>query len=162
MDIQRREKYLHVAFVWGLVFKAVFAVAEIVAGIGAFFVTEDLVTRMARALTREELSEDPGDPIANYVVKAAGQFSGSAAHFIGVYLASHGAIKLALIAALLMKKLWAYPVAIAVFAWFIAYQVYRYSTTHAASLILLTVVDVIVIALTWHEYRYMSRQRPAR
>ena len=157
MAEQRREKYLHLVFVWGLVFKGVFAAAEIVAGIESFLVSQAAIIRVARALTREELSEDPSDVVANYLVRAAEHFSGSAAHFVGVYLASHGAVKLGLIVALLMKKLWAYPIAIAVFGGFVAYQAYRYSTTHAASLILLTAVDVVVVVLTWREYRYMRR-----
>ena len=157
MDPRTRERDLHLLFVWGLVFKAVFAAAEIVAGIGTFFVSQALVLRVARAITREELTEDPRDLVANYLVKAAEHLSGSAAHFVGIYLASHGAIKLALIVALLMRRLWAYPIALVVFGGFIVYQAWRYTTTHAPSLILLTVVDLVVIALTWHEYRYMRR-----
>ena len=155
MTPRQREKYVHLAFVWSLVFKALFSVAEIMAGIGAFVVSHDTVMRVAQALTGEELGEDPSDLVANYLVKAAKHFSGSAAHFIGIYLASHGAVKLALIVALLMKKLWAYPIAIAVFGGFIVYQAYRYTTTHSPSLVLLTIVDLVVIVLTWHEYRYL-------
>lgn len=156
MDARRRERYLHLVFVWGLVFKGVFAAAEVVTGVGAFLVSQPLAMRIARALTREELSEDPHDLVANYLIRSAEHFSGSAAHFLGIYLASHGIVKLALILALLLKKLWAYPVALMVFGAFIVYQVYRYTTTHAPSLILLTAVDLAVIALTWHEYRYMT------
>lgn len=156
---EKRQKYLHEAFVWGLYFKGLFAAAEIVTGLGAFFVSQALIVRVARALTRDELSEDPSDLVANYLVKAADHFSASAAHFVGVYFASHGAAKLALIVALLMKKLWAYPIAIVVFAGFVIYQTYRYSRTHSATLILLTVVDLVVIALTWQEYRQMRIPR---
>ena len=155
INTEKRQKYLHEAFVWGLYFKGLFAAAEIVTGLGAFFVSQALIMRMARALTREELSEDPGDLVANYLIKAADHFSASAAHFVGLYFASHGAAKLALIVALLMKKMWAYPIAIVVFAVFVIYQTYRYSTTHSPTLIVLTVVDLIVIALTWQEYRQM-------
>jgi hypothetical protein len=37
--------------------------AEIAAGIGSFIVSQALVMRVARAMTREELSEDPGRPV---------------------------------------------------------------------------------------------------
>ena len=159
MDVQRREKYLHLFFVWSLIFKGLFAAAEIAAGVAAFMVSQAIVLRIARTITAEELSEDPGDPVANYLLSAAGHFSGSAAHFIAAYLASHGAVKLALIVALLQKRLWAYPVAIAVFGAFIMYQVYRYTVTHSLSLMLLTIVDLVVIILTWHEYRYIGARR---
>ena len=40
---------------------------------------------------------------------------------------------------------------------FIAYQVYRYSFTHSTWLIVLTALDVVVIALIHHEYRLRKR-----
>ena len=40
---------------------------------------------------------------------------------------------------------------------FIVYQLYRYVDTHAFDLVVLTVFDLIVIGLIWHEYRLMRR-----
>ena len=68
---------------------------------------------------------------------------------------SHGVIKLWLIIGLLRRKLWYYPLAIAVFGLFIVYQLYRYSFTNSVWLLVLSAVDAAVIALTWHEYRYL-------
>jgi uncharacterized membrane protein len=47
-----------------------------------------------------------------------------------------------------------------VFGAFIAYQLYRYSYTHEIALILLTVFDLFVIALAWHEYRLLRKHLP--
>ena len=149
------EKYVHLAFQVSLVLKAVFAVAEILAGIGAYFVTQQFLFRLVERITREELLEDPRDFVANYLFQSAQHFSVSTRHFTAVYLLSHGAIKLWLIVGLLRERLWYYPVAIAIFGLFIAYQLYRYSVTHSLWLLLITVVDVVVIVLTWHEYRYL-------
>jgi uncharacterized membrane protein len=66
---------------------------------------------------------------------------------------SHGIVKLFLVVGLLRNKLWAYPAAIVVFVLFIAYQLYRLSSAPSPLLVLLTVFDVVVIGLTWHEYR---------
>jgi uncharacterized membrane protein len=68
---------------------------------------------------------------------------------------SHGVVKLWLIIGLLRQKLWYYPLAAAVFGLFIVYQLYRYSFTNSLWLLVLSAVDVAVIALTWHEYRYL-------
>jgi uncharacterized membrane protein len=155
MDPAKHERYLHLVFVSGLVFKAIFAAAEIAAGIGSFFVSQPLLMRFADSLTREELMEDPRDVIATYLLNVAQHFSTSTSHFVGLYLTSHGAVKLALIVALLAKKVWAYPIGIFVFGAFVAYQIYRYSSTRSLSLIALTIVDLVVIWLTWHEYRFM-------
>ena len=65
-----------------------------------------------------------------------------------------------LVAGLLREKLWAYPASIAVFGLFIAYQLYRYSFTHDAALIALSIFDLFVIALAVHEYRLLSKHLP--
>lgn len=79
-----------------------------------------------------------------------------------MYLLSHGAVKVVLVIALLMNKLWAYPLMITVLATFIVYQVYRFSYSHSVSMILLTVFDVVVISLTWIEYQQQRSRRSAQ
>ena len=110
------------------------------------------------AITRHELSEDPKDLIANFLVRSAGHFSVSAKVFGSVYLFSHGIIKIALILSLWKRKLWSYQAAIVFFILFIIYQMYRYTHHHSAWLILLSILDVIVVMLTWLEYRNLKRQ----
>jgi uncharacterized membrane protein len=46
--------------------------------------------------------------------------------------------------------------AIVVFVLFIAYQLYRYALESSTTMIVLSVFDVIVIALTWLEYRRLQ------
>jgi uncharacterized membrane protein len=150
------EKKLHLAFEISLVLKAVFAAAEILAGIGAYFVTRQLLFGVAERITRAELLEDPRDLIANYVFHSAQHFSVNTRNFTAAYLLSHGVVKLWLIVGLLRERLWYYPIATAVFGLFIVYQMYRYSQTHSFWLLLITVVDAVVISLTWHEYRYLK------
>jgi uncharacterized membrane protein len=58
---------------------------------------------------------------------------------------------------LIRNKLWAYPASLLVLGLFSAYQLYRFSYTHSVGLIVLTVFDVIVMELIWHEYRLVSR-----
>jgi len=50
-----KEKTTHALFQLTLLCKAVFAVAEILAGIGAFFVTQQIVFRLVDRLTQLEL-----------------------------------------------------------------------------------------------------------
>jgi uncharacterized membrane protein len=77
--------------------------------------------------------------------------------FAGVYLLSHGVIKVVLVASLFRERLWAYPAAIVVFTLFIVYQMYRYMLQSSISMIVLSVLDVVVIGLTWLEYRRLKR-----
>jgi uncharacterized membrane protein len=149
------EKYLHRLFAIGLLVKAVFAAGEILAALGAYLVTPGFLSRLVAVITRAELAEDPQDFIANYFVHWAQHLSVSTQRFLALYLMSHGAIKLWLIIGLLRQRLWYYPVAFIVFGLFILYQLYRFSFTHSPWLVLITMVDVVVIGLTWHEYRYL-------
>ena len=110
-------------------------------------------------LTQHELSEDPRDLVASYLVRAAGHLSMSGERFASAYLLAHGVLKIALVWALLRSKLWAYPVAIVVFAAFGVYQMYRYALSRSATMLALTVLDVFVIVLTWLEYRRVRATR---
>jgi uncharacterized membrane protein len=67
----------------------------------------------------------------------------------------HGIVKTYLIVGLLRDRLWYYPGAIIVFILFVAYQVFRFQITHSVWLLAITVLDIVVIGLTWHEYRYL-------
>ena len=70
-------------------------------------------------------------------------------------------MKVFLVVGLLRNKLWAYPASLVVLSLFIVYQLYRYSYTHGIGLIILTIFDVFVIAMIWHEYRLVRRHRAA-
>jgi uncharacterized membrane protein len=154
------EKRIRLIFDVSLVLKGVFAFFEIAGGVLAYFVPKRLLFSIVTILTQRELAEDPRDLIANYLMHTVQHLSVGTQEFAAAYLFSHGAIKLWLIVGLLRKRLWYYPTAIVVFGLFIAYQLYRFSFTHSIFLLLLTALDVVVIALTYHEYRYLRRHIP--
>ena len=153
------ERYLHLAFRIALWLKAAFALGELASGAVLFAIGHDTVVDWATAVTHGELAEDRDDPIANFLLHSAHHLSGHTQQFIGVYLAAHGVIKLALVAGLLRTMLWMYPVAIAAFGGFVAYQLYRYTGSHSPWLLVITAIDLVVIVLTWHEYRYLRKAR---
>jgi uncharacterized membrane protein len=158
------QKKLHVAFEISLVLKGAFALAELAAGIFAYFVTREFLLNFVHAITRTELTEDPDDFVSNYLLHAAHGLSVSSQHFVAFYLFIHGGIKLWLIVGLWRKTLRYYPAAIVIFFLFILYQLYRFSFTHSLTLLLITALDVVVIVLTWIEYqnlRYLLPKGPA-
>lgn len=152
------EKRIHLIFEVSLFLKGAFALSEIVGGFLAYFIPKQFVLGLIAELTQRELAEDPRDLVANYFLHAAQSLSVGTQHFAALYLLSHGAIKLWLIIGLLRERLWYYPFALIVFGAFIVYQLYRFSFTHSPFLIFLTVVDLVVIGLTWHEFRYLRKQ----
>jgi uncharacterized membrane protein len=156
-----KEKSLHLAFRITLLLKAALALTEVVAGAGAFFVSSSALVAWAGAITRGELAEDPSDLLANYLLHSAQHLSIGTQRFMALYLASHGVIKLVLVAGLLRESLWTFPAAIVIFGMFVIYQLHRFGASHSAWLLVFTAVDIAVIALTWHEYRFLRRARTA-
>lgn len=146
-------RVLHTAFDIGVLIKGLDGVIEVAAGLLLFVVTPVQLERIAGLLTLHELTEDPHDAIARYILLHAPTLAASASVFGAVYLLGHGIVKVGLVAALLRHRLWAYPTAIVVFLLFLAYQLYRYSGTGSVALLALSVVDVMVIVLTWFEYQ---------
>jgi uncharacterized membrane protein len=156
------EHRLHLFFDISLWCKGLFALSEVGAGLVALFVAKQHLANIVHWVFRDEFAADPHDLIATYFLHAVQNLSVGAQHFAALYLLGHGIIKLWLVIGLLREKLWYYPVALAVFGAFIVYQLYRFTDTHSAWLLVITAVDVAVIVLTWHEYRYLhSRHTPA-
>ncbi len=151
------EKNIRFVFKWSLIVKGVLALFETIVGFLAYFATQEFLINTVATLTKDELSEDPKDFISNYLLHAAQGLSVNSQHFAAFYLVSHGVIKLWLITGLLRKKLWYYPTSLIVFGFFIVYQLIRFTSTHSIWLLLITVLDLVVIALTWHEYKYLRK-----
>lgn len=151
------EKNIHLVFDVSLWLKAVFALGEIISGIATYLVSKELLMQIVFLVTRAEFAEDPHDQLASYLLHTAQNLSIGARDFAAIYLIAHGIVKLWLIVGLLRKRLWYYPTAMLVFGLFIVYQLYRYVFTHSVLLILITILDLIVIGLTWHEWRYLRR-----
>jgi uncharacterized membrane protein len=148
----------HAAFEIGIFLKGLNGAAEIVGGLLLYLVPSSAVTHALVKATQHELSEDPSDFIASHLLRLSGQFSASTQLFAAAYLLIHGVVKVALVWALYRRKLWAYPAAIAVFAAFGVYQMYRYFISPSFAMIALTVLDVIIIVLTWIEFGRLKRE----
>jgi len=160
-EILRRQSLAHIAFKIGIFFKGLDGVLEVVGGLLLFFIKPETISRVVIALTQHELGRDRDDVVASYLVRGAGSLSASSQVFAGVYLLSHGVIKIFLVASLLRGRLLAYPTAIVVFMLFIVYQMYRYYLHPSIEMIALSILDAIVIVLTGLEYRRLKRARHA-
>ena len=159
MSVFRPRNWLDRAFVVGIVGKGLNGMAELLGGLLLLFLTSDQIQHVAVSWTRGELSEDPHDVIATYLLHTADGLTGSAVLFGAVYLLTHGLVKVVLVVALLLNKLWAYPWMIVVLLLFIGYQLYRIVLNPTAGLIGLTVFDIVIVALTWREYLQQRRIR---
>ncbi len=151
-----KEKTWRDLFDLGVVIKGIDGTLELIGGIALFFVSPSTINAIALFFIRGELSEDPKDLLANLFLHAT-QSVIQMQTFASILLIVHGAVKLFLVAALLRNKLWAYPASIAVFSGFVLYQFYQLSLANSLFLWVVTIVDILVIGLIAHEYRYVRR-----
>jgi uncharacterized membrane protein len=156
------ERRVHQIFEISVLLKGAHALIECIGGLVLAFVSTSTITGLVNALTQEELIEDPNDFVATHLLTVAQNFTVSTQRFYAFYLLSHGVIKVFLVVGLLRNKLWAYPVSLVVLGLFTVYQLYRFSYTHGVGLIVLTVFDVIVMGLIWHEYQLARRHLTSR
>lgn len=152
---------LHALFEASLLAKGLFALVETLSGLALFATPTGTLQRALDWLTRSELIEDLSDPLARRVAEAFSHFDQGSQHFLAVYLLGHGALKLAVVGLLARRVAAAYPLAIVVFAGFIAYQLHRWQNTGSPAMLVLSALDVAVIALTWNEWR-MARRMTTR
>jgi len=126
----------------GLVLKGLDGILEVVGGIVLLFLSPQAIQHIARTLTSHELSQDPHDLIARYILHTTAHLTTSTTLFGAIYLLSHGAAKIVLVVLVLREKLWAYPWLIVLLLAFIAYQLYRLIAVHfSVGLTALTVFD---------------------
>lgn len=143
----------HKSFEIGILIKAIDGVFEIIGGILLIFLNPSRLSKLIAWLTQHELSEDPRDAVANFMIELSSKFTISTQNFGVFYLISHGMVKVILIILLWKRKVWAYPLTIVSLVLFIIYQIYRYTLNPSIGLVILTVFDIIMIILTFIEYR---------
>jgi uncharacterized membrane protein len=156
------ENRIHQIFQVSVLLKGAHALIECLGGIALALVSTSRIANFVNAITQDELIKDPNDFVATHLLTMAHNFSVQTQHFYAFYLLSHGLVKVALVVGLLREKLWAYPASLIVLALFVLYQLYRFSYTHGLGLIVLTLFDIVVMGLIWHEYGLMRRHLPLK
>lgn len=118
------------------------------------------IVHLADWLTHVEVAEDPTDRLASHFRQMAEHFAIADQHFYGLYLAFHGGLKLVLMLLLWARRLWAYPLAMAVLALFVIYEASEFVLTGSPFLAALSGLDLAMIGLVWKEWRVL-RAMPA-
>jgi uncharacterized membrane protein len=154
------EHRIHRIFEVSVLLKGAHALLECAGGVALALVSTGTIVSWMTWLTQHEFIEDPNDLVATHLLRMAQGFSVTTKNFYVFYLLSHGIVKLFLVVGLLRNKYWAYPASLVVLGLFIVYQVYRYTYTHSVGLVLLTVFDLFVMVLIWHEYRLVRHHLP--
>jgi uncharacterized membrane protein len=162
METQETQREIYGLFYLSVLLKGALSAVEVLGGIFFLLVPPHTITALGEFLTQDALADDPDNYIASHLLQYAQSYSHNIAVFAGIYLITRGAIKLALIIALLKNKIWAYPAALAVLALFVAYQIYHIIVHHSPIVILITMFDLIVMYFIWREYRIVRARAAAK
>jgi len=152
-SIGAERKIEHTFFLVSVWSKGVAGLLETIGGLLLLFIPHTGLNALVVFLTAPELAEDPTARIATFLQRMAHDLAADTKLFASGYLIVHGIIKVFLVAGLLGRRLWSYPVSLWFLAGFIAYQAYRFFFTHSLLMIALTIVDLIVAFLIWREYQ---------
>ena len=153
-----KKNFFHRFFIVGVFIKGIDGVLELIGGVLLLLTSKAGLNVLVIFLTQRELSEDPGDRIANYLLQVAHDLTLSTKLFGVFYLLGHGAVKVFLGINLLRERLWAFPVAIGILTLFVLYQTYRLGNHFSPVLLFLTAFDVAVLFSIWREHRVRLSQ----
>jgi uncharacterized membrane protein len=151
---QRRELVFDWAFLVGVLLKAVDGLIEVVVGIPLLFLSTDQVAAFARTITAGELAEDPNDFLANLIVREVTRIDHHGIIIAAIYLLVHGVVKLAIVLTLWVGSRRAYPWAIGALTVLLVVQLVDLVLRFTVGVLLLTVLDLVIILLTFREWQH--------
>ena len=137
------QRHIHRVFQISVLLKGAHALLEIAGGIALGLFSTDTILKMLYRVGHDD-----------WFTRT---FTSNEHHYYVFYLLKRGTADLAIVIGLLREKLWAYPATFAVLSLFIAYQLHRFYYVRDPGLIILSLLDLIVMALAWNEYRQVKR-----
>lgn len=148
-----RERALDLSFLSGVGLKVVNVVGDLLIGIPLLFLSAGQLTSWAQAATSATLAQDPDAPIANFVVNSTAGLSTASLDYAAIYLLIHATVKIAILIGLVRGSLRFYPWVMAALVALLVYQFTDFAITHSILMLVLSLLDSIVVWLTWREWR---------
>lgn len=137
----------------GILIKGFDGLIELISGVLLLAVPPHTILGLTNSLTHRELGEDPHDFIATHVLHLGAHLAAGHNSFVAAFLLIHGAVKVGLVVALLLNKIWAYPIGLSLLSLLFLYQVYDLIGKPTVGIALLSVLDAVIIWLVWREWQ---------
>ena len=144
----------------GIIIKGIDGAFELLGGLAVLLIPRSTILHLTNVLTRNELANDPHDFLARHLAHAGHSLATGSHWFAAAFLLTHGIVKVGLVTALLLQKLWAYPWALVLLGLFLIYQIYLLVVHPTFGMGFLSVLDAIIIWLVWREWQHV-RAKPA-
>ena len=110
VSVERKiEHRLFLVSVW---IKGIAGLVQTVSGLLLLLIPQTGLNAFVIALTAPELAEDPTDRVATFLQRMVHDLAADTKLFVSAYLIVHGVIKVFLVAGLLGRRLWSYPVSL--------------------------------------------------
>ncbi len=151
-----RKNILHRIFEVAVALKGVYGMLELIMGSAILFIKLGTIQNFIFYFAGREISEDPGDFVANYLIDFGYDFSPSTKLFVASYLIFYGVVNVFLVIALLKNKIWAYPAAILFYIIFLVYQIHRYFLYYSPLLLFFIILNSAITILVWLEYKNLK------
>ncbi|RBY79839.1 DUF2127 domain-containing protein [Geodermatophilus sp. TF02-6] len=138
---------------------------ELLAGVALAVAGPRAVGGLTRRVVEHHLLGSPRGALAERFAASGAALTGGDRTLVVLYLVLHGLVKLGLVVALLRQLRAAYPVAVAVLAMLVAFEVDGAVRRGSALLWVAAALDLAIIVLVVREYRRLraglgSRRRP--
>ncbi len=143
-------------FILAVAIKGVDGVLGIIGGALLLFVKPHTLDVIVAWLTTHELSRNPHDFIAQFLVDWFSHLDVSQLAFASGYLMAHGVMKSFLSITLLLGRPWSYPVGSAFLGLFIAYTAYRLHLHWTWPLFAFLLFDLFTLAMVIREWRIQA------
>lgn len=158
--VKGETQLLHRTFVLSIGAKGIFGLVELIGALLSFLISPAQIHAFAVWATAKELQEDPNAVVAQFILHLGTSVNIHETHYVAIYLALHGLVKVILVWAVLREKHWAYPWMMIALLAFIVTQIVQLFGGFSLGLFLLTAFDIFILWLTFKEWR-LHRSRVA-
>lgn len=145
----------------GLIVKAIDGTFELIGGILVLTLSRSTFLHITNFFAQEVFENNSDNFIAHAIEKTGHHLASGQTTFAALFLLTHGLVKVGLVTALLLNKLWAYPWALVILSLFLVYQIYLLITKPTFGMAFLTVLDAAIIYLVWREWQKVKTEQPA-
>ncbi len=147
----------HTLFILTIVGKGLLGLFQLAAAVGVYLGVLDYIPDMVKWVIAQGMAEGPHDVLVAFLLDMLTGVSASQTTFYITYFAAHGALHVAVVAAILWGAQWANKAAVLVLWGFVVFQMVEWLSVGGMLLLVLTAIDLVVIFLTLAENRAKRR-----
>ncbi len=163
MQIWAREmknnRIVHILFNISMILKWIDGFFELLGGLAFVILKKEHILRLISHILNYNLFNIPNETISRWVTEISNALTTNIKIFISIILICNGAIKIILATSLLLKKLFAFPLAVAFLIILLLYQIIQMFYTPSLYLGLFNLFDSAVILVIWLEYQHLKKTK---